>query len=172
MLESVLEAFVVLLSPEHLMFLSLGVLLGLVVGIFPGLGGIAGLSLLLPFLYGMDQVSALATLIGLVAVIPTSATFTSILMGIPGSSSSQATVLDGFALAKKGEASRALGAAFSASLFGGLFGAIVLTFFIQIARPVILVFGSAELFMLAVFGLTMVGSLSGKSLVSCVNSFL
>ena len=165
MLESVLEAFVTLLSAEHLIYLVIGVLLGLVIGIFPGLGGIVGLSLLLPFLYGMDQVSALATLIGLVAVIPTSATFTSILMGIPGSSSSQATVLDGFALAKKGEASRALGAAFSSSLFGGLFGAIILTFFIQIAKPVILVFGSAELFMLAVFGLSMVGSLSGKSLV-------
>jgi len=165
MLESILEAFVILLSAEHLMFLVIGVLLGLVIGVIPGLGGIAGLSLLLPFLYGMDQVSALATLIGLVAVIPTSATFTSILMGIPGSSSSQATVLDGFALAKKGEASRALGAAFSSSLFGGLFGAIILTFFIQIARPVILLFGSAELFMLAIFGLSMVGSLSGKSLV-------
>jgi len=146
----------------------MGVLLGLVIGVFPGLGGIAGLSLLLPFIYGMDEVSALATLIGLVAVIPTSATFTSVLMGIPGSSSSQATVLDGFALAKKGQASRALGAAFSASLFGGLFGAIILTFFVQIARPLILLFGSAELFMLAIFGLSMVGSLSGNSLTKGV----
>ena len=165
MLEQVLEAFVTLLSAKHLIYLVGGVLMGLVIGIFPGLGGIAGLSLLLPFLYGLDQVSALAMLIGLVAVIPTSATFTSVLMGIPGSSSSQATVLDGFALAQKGEASRALGAAFSASRFGGLFGALILTFFIQIAKPIILVFGSAELFMLAIFGLSMVGSLSGKSLV-------
>ncbi|MEL6195287.1 MAG: tripartite tricarboxylate transporter permease, partial [Bacteroidota bacterium] len=168
MFELVLQAFQTLFTPEHFGFLMLGVLLGLLIGIFPGLGGIAGLSLLLPFLYGMDEVSALATLVGLVAVIPTSATFTSILMGIPGSSSSQATVLDGFPLAQQGEAARALGAAFSASLFGGLFGAIILTFFVQIARPVILIFGSAELFMLAVFGLSMVGSLSGKSLVKGV----
>lgn len=167
-LDLVLQAFQTLFSPEHFGFLILGVLLGLVIGVFPGLGGIAGLSLLLPFLYGMDDISALATLVGLVAVIPTSATFTSILMGIPGSSSSQATVLDGFPLAKQGKASRALGAAFSASLFGGLFGAVILTFFVQIAREVILVFGSAELFMLAIFGLTMVGSLSGKSLVKGV----
>ena len=165
MLDLVLQALQLLFTPEHFAYLILGVLLGLVIGVFPGLGGIAGLSLLLPFLYGMDEVSALATLIGLVAVIPTSATFTSVLMGIPGSSSSQATVLDGFAMAKKGEASRALGAAFASSLFGGLFGAIILTFFVQIARPVILIFGSAELFMLAVFGLSMVGSLSGKSLI-------
>lgn len=168
MLDLVFEALQTLFTPEHFAYLLLGVLLGLVIGIFPGLGGIAGLSLLLPFLYGMDEVSALATLIGLVSVIPTSATFTSVLMGIPGSSSSQATVLDGFALAKKGQASRALGAAFASSLVGGLFGAIVLTFFVQIARPVILIFGSAELFMLAIFGLSMVGSLSGRSLVKGV----
>lgn len=168
MLDLVLQALQTLFTPEHFVYLLLGVLLGLIIGIFPGLGGIAGLSLLLPFLYGMDEVSALATLIGLVAVIPTSATFTSVLMGIPGSSSSQATVLDGFALAKKGQASRALGAAFSSSLLGGLFGAIILTFFVQIARPMILLFGSAELFMLAIFGLSMVGSLSGKSLVKGV----
>ncbi len=165
MLEIVLQSLSSLLTPEHLIYLMLGVVLGLIIGVFPGLGGIAGLSLLLPFLYGMDEESALATLVGLVAVIPTSATFTSILMGIPGSSSSQATVLDGFPLAKQGQASRALGAAFSASLFGGILGAIILTFFVQIARPVILVFGSAELFMLAIFGLSMVGALSGKSLV-------
>ena len=141
-----------------------GVLLGLVVGVFPGLGGIVGLSLLIPFLYGMDAVSALAMLVGLVAVIPTSDTFTSVLMGIPGSSASQATVLDGFPLAKKGEAARALGAAFSASLFGGLFGALILTFFVLVAKPVILFFTSAELFMLAVLGISMVGVLSGRNL--------
>ncbi len=168
MLDLVLNALTTLFSPDHFLYLVMGVLLGLIIGVFPGLGGIAGLSLLLPFLYGMDEVSALATLVGLVAVIPTSATFTSVLMGIPGSSSSQATVLDGFPLAKKGEASRALAAAFTSSLFGGLFGAIILTFFVQIARPIILLFGSAELFMLAIFGLSMVGSLSGKSIVKGV----
>ncbi len=165
MLDLVLQALATLFDPENFTYLVLGVLLGLIIGVFPGLGGIAGLSLLLPFLYGMDEVSALATLIGLVAVIPTSATFTSVLMGIPGSSSSQATVLDGFPLAKQGQASRALAAAFTSSLFGGLFGAVILTFFVQIARPVILIFGSAELCMLAIFGLSMVGSLSGKSVV-------
>ena len=170
MLDLVLHAFQTLFSGAHFPYLLLGVLLGLMIGVFPGLGGIAGLSLLLPFIYGMDEVSALATLVGLVAVIPTSATFTSVLMGIPGSSSSQATVLDGFPLAKKGQASRALAAAFSSSLFGGLFGAIILTFFVQIARPMILLFGSAELFMLAIFGLSMVGSLSGKSVIKGVIS--
>ena len=104
------QAFVTLLTADHLAHLAGGVLLGLLIGILPGLGGIVGLSLLLPFLYGMDPTSALAMLIGLVAVISTSDTFTSVMMGIPGSSASQATVMDGFPLAKQGQAGRALGA--------------------------------------------------------------
>ncbi|MBT9246428.1 tripartite tricarboxylate transporter permease (plasmid) [Gemmobacter fulvus] len=143
----------------------LGIALGLAIGVLPALGGIAGLSLLIPFIYGMDQVSALAMLIGLLAIMPTGDTFSSILLGIPGGSSSQATVLDGFPLAKKGEAARALSTAFISSMFGGIFGAVVLTGFVFIARPVILAFGSAELFMLALLGLSMVAVLSGRSLV-------
>ena len=165
MFEAALAALSDVLSLGHLMYLFGGVFLGLAIGIFPGLGGIAGMSLMLPFLYGMDVTSALAMLIGLVAVIPTSDTFTSVLMGIPGSSSSQATILDGFPLAKKGEAARALGAAFSASLFGGLFGALILTVFVLVARPLILLFGSAELFMLTVLGLSMVGVMAGSSVI-------
>ncbi|HEY5622443.1 MAG TPA: tripartite tricarboxylate transporter permease, partial [Gammaproteobacteria bacterium] len=109
--------------------------------------------------------SALGMLVGLVAVIPTSDTFTSVLMGLPGSSASQATVLDGFPLSQQGQAARALAAAFTASLVGGLVGALILTLFVQIARPLILTFGSAELFMLALLGLSMVGVLSGASLL-------
>lgn len=164
MVEAILAAFTEITSGTHLLYLFGGVIMGLVVGIFPGLGGIVGLSLLLPFLYGIEPTSALAMLIGLIAIIPTSDTFTSVLMGIPGSSASQATVLDGFPLAKKGEGARALGAAFSASLYGGIIGAIVLTFFILVARPVILLFTSAELFMLTILGLSMVGVLAGNCL--------
>ncbi|MGB1968071.1 MAG: tripartite tricarboxylate transporter permease, partial [Litorivicinaceae bacterium] len=86
----------------------------------------------------------------------------SVLMGIPGSSSSQATVLDGFPLAKKGQAARALSAAFSSSLFGGIVGAAFLTFFILVARPIVLMFQSPELLMVAIFGVSMVGILAGR----------
>ena len=113
--------------------LIIGTLLGLTVGLLPGLGGIVGMTILLPVIYGMDPHNAFALLIGMVAVIPTSDTFPSVMMGIPGSSASQATIMDGYPLAKKGEAARALGAAFSASLIGGLFGALVLTVIIPIA---------------------------------------
>jgi len=165
MLDSLISAFGLIFSGAHFLYLLLGVVMGIFIGILPGLGGIVGFSILMPFIYGMDPVSALAMLIGLIAVIPTSDTFTSVLMGIPGSSASQATVLDGFALAKQGQAARALSAAFSASLFGGLFGALVLTLIVVIAKPIILFFGSSELFMLGILGISMVGVLSGDSFV-------
>ena len=171
MLDVIGSALVNVLSGTHLLYMLLGVAVGLIVGILPGLGGIAGMSILLPFIYGMDTISALALLIGLLAVVPTGDTFTSILMGIPGSAASQATILDGFPMAKRGEAARALSAAFFSSMVGGIFGALVLTGFILVARPVILAFSSAELFMLTVLGLGMVGVLSGssfiKGLLSC-----
>ncbi len=162
--DTLLSAVISLLTFQHLSYMLLGVSVGLVIGVIPGLGGIAGLSLLIPFLYGMDEIAALAMLIGLVAVIPTSDTFSSVLMGIPGSSASQATVLDGFPLARQGQAARALSAAFISSMAGGIFGAVLLTGFVVIARPLILSFGSAELFMLALFGLSMVAVLAGRSL--------
>ena len=163
-LSELTQALLALLTWSHLLYLAGGVLLGLVIGILPGLGGIVGLSLLLPFLYGVEPVSALAMLIGLAAVVSTSDTFPAVMMGIPGSSAAQATVMDGFPLAKQGMAARALSAAFSASLIGGLFGAAVLTVVVLVARPLILAFTSAELFMLTVLGLSMVGVLAGSSL--------
>ena len=156
------EAFALIVQPQQLLFLALGVLLGLSVGVFPGLGGIAGLSLVLPFIYGMDPVSGLALMVGLVAVIPTADTFASVLMGIPGSSASQATVLDGFPLSRQGQAARALSAAFVSSLFGGLLGACVLVVLVFVARPIVLAFGLPELLMITLFGLSMVAVLAGR----------
>jgi len=156
------DAWGLILQPVVLGYLVLGVLMGLCIGVFPGLGGIAGLSLLLPFMFGMEPVLGLALMIGMVAVVPTSDTFASVLMGIPGSSASQATVLDGFPMAKKGMAARALSAAFASSLFGGLVGASFLTIFILIARPIVLEFRTPELLMITIFGLSMVGILAGR----------
>ncbi|SET27888.1 tripartite tricarboxylate transporter permease [Paracoccus homiensis] len=156
------EAWALILQPVVLGYLVLGVVMGLAVGVFPGLGGIAGLSLLLPFMFGLDPVLGLALMVGMVAVVPTSDTFASVLMGIPGSSASQATVLDGFPLAKRGQAARALSAAFTSSLFGGLVGALFLTLFIVVARPLVLAFGLPEMLMISVLGLSMVAVLAGR----------
>lgn len=159
------------MSATHLVYLLFGVSLGLTIGILPGLGGTAGLALLLPFVYGMEPTSALAMMIGMQAVTTTSDTFPAVLMGIPGTSGSQATVLDGFPMSKKGEAARALGAAFAASLFGGLFGTLLLTASIFAALPIILAMGFGEQMMLIILALTMVGMLTGanpiKGLAAC-----
>lgn len=159
---ALLDALALIAQPQQFAFLVLGVLLGLSVGVFPGLGGIAGLSLVLPFIFGMDPVAGLALMVGLIAVVPTSDTFASVLLGIPGSTASQATVLDGFPLSKKGEAGRALSAAFVSSLFGGLLGAMVLTAFILIARPLILAFDIPAMLAITLLGLSMVAILAGR----------
>lgn len=161
-LPALVDAWVLIVQPVVLGYLFLGVLLGLCVGVFPGLGGIAGLSLVLPFMFGMEPVYGLALMIGMLAVVPTSDTFASVLMGIPGSSASQATVLDGFPMAQQGEPARALSAAFASSLFGGLVGAAFLTLFILVARPVVLAFGLPEMLMITVLGLSMVAVLAGR----------
>jgi putative tricarboxylic transport membrane protein len=163
LIEFFFQALADMATPAHLLFLSLGTLLGLIVGILPGLGGIAGLSILLPFVFGMDESHALSMMIGLLAPTVTSDTFPSVLMGIPGTAGSQATVVDGFPLAKKGEGARALGAAFTASLFGGLFGAIILTGAVFAARPIILAMGFGEQLLLIVLALSMIGMLTGTS---------
>jgi len=140
-----------------------GVLIGLTMGILPGLGGTAGLALILPFLYGAEPSVALAMMIGLQSVTVTSDTFPSVLMGIPGTSGSQATVVDGFPMAKKGEGARALAAAFISSMFGGLFGAAVLSVAIFFAIPLLENIGFGEQMMLIVLALTMIGMLTGLS---------
>ena len=120
---------------RYLIFLLMaGVLLGLTLGILPGLGGTSGLAILLPFVYTFEPSVALAMMIVL-APTTTSDTFPAVLLGIPGTAGSQATVMDGHPLAKKGQASRALSAAFLSSLVGGLFGAMILSVTIFFANP-------------------------------------
>ena len=164
MIDALLSAFITIVSGPSILFLIAGVIIGLIVGVIPGFGGTVGLSLLLPFVFGMEPISGIAMMMGLLSVVATSDTFPAVLIGVPGSVSAQATVMDGFPLAKKGQAARALSAAFFSSLFGGLFGATLLTMIIQIAKPIILAFGTGEMLMLAVFGITIVGTLTGASI--------
>ena len=96
--------FVKLLTTDTLLYLILGVLVGTVIGILPALGTTAGMALLVPFVYGMDQFHAFAMMTGLLAVVSTGDTVTSILMGIPGATSSQATIIDGYPDVQEGRA--------------------------------------------------------------------
>ena len=145
-------------------FLFGGVLLGIWLGAVPGLGGIIGLVILLPFTFGMEATQAFALLLGMFAVTSTSDTIASVMLGIPGTAASQATILDGYPLAQKGEAHRAFGAAFTVSAFGGVFGALILAASLPLLLPLIKSFGKPEIFALGILGLSMIGVLSGKSI--------
>lgn len=148
-------------DPLHLGMLLGGVLAGTVIGILPGLGGIACVAILLPFIYTLELHTAMILLVGSLAVVHTSDTITSVLIGAPGSAAAAATVLDGHPLARQGQAARALSAAFLSSMIGGLIGAIFLTLSLPIARPLVLLFSSPELLMLCVLGLSFAGFLTG-----------
>jgi TctA family transporter len=146
-------------------FMLVGIFIGFWVGILPGLGGAATLALMLPFIYKMDPTSAFAFLLGSNAVTATTGDITSILFGVPGEGTTASTIVDGHPMAKKGEAGRALGAALMSSLVGAVFGAFVLAAAIPIAAPLVLSIGSPEFFMLALLGITFVGSLSGGNII-------
>ena len=157
------HALFLIVQPHTLMFLALGVVIGLAIGLLPGMNGVAGMALLLPFTYNMDSYTALAFLLGLGSVVTTSDVLPAILFGVPGQSSAQSTVLDGYPMARRGEAGRALSAAYMSALLGGLFGAAVLGLTIPILRPVMLYIGSPELLAFALFGVSMVAVLSGAA---------
>jgi TctA family transporter len=142
-----------------------GIAIGFAVGILPGLGGPTSLALMLPFVFKMTPVEAFAFLLGMFAVTNTTGDITSILFGIPGEPTSAATIVDGHAMAKNGEAGRALGAAMMSSLVGAVFGALVLGLAIPLVRPLVLTFGSPEFFTLALLGITFVAALSGEALL-------
>lgn len=163
MLDAGLEALLTLFTLERLMWLGVGILLGTLVGLLPGMGGVTGMALLLPFIYGMEPSSGIALMIGLMAVTSTSDTFPAVLIGVPGSGSSQASIMEGYPLARQGLAGRALGAAFIASMCGGLVGALAIFATLPAIRELVLAMGSPQLFMLTLFGVTCVGVLARGS---------
>ena len=163
MLDAAGQALLIIMDPHRLLFLFAGVVLGLVLGILPGIGGLAGTALLLPFTFHMDPYTAFAFLLGLGATTATGDPIPAILFGVPGGAGSAATVLDGLPLTRKGQGGRALSAAYMSSLMGGLFGAALLAVSIPLLRPIMLYIGSPELLAFALFGLSTVAVLSGRA---------
>ncbi|MFC4565570.1 tripartite tricarboxylate transporter permease [Nocardiopsis mangrovi] len=158
--EAALAALTSLADPSLLVMLLAGVVAGLVIGLIPGLGGTGAVAVLMPVTFGMEAPQALALLIGALAVVHTSDTVAAVLLGAPGSASASVTMLDGYAMARKGQAARALSLAFLSSMAGGLLGAIGLTVAIPLAGPLVTSFGSPELFMLTVLGVALAAVLS------------
>lgn len=161
MLTDALSGLAQVFEPVPLMLMLLGVAIGFVVGILPGLGGAVTLALMLPFTFDMQPVEAFAFLLGMWVVTSTTGDITSVLFGVPGEATSAATVLDGHPMTKRGEGGRALGAVLFSSALGAIFGALVLALSIPVIRPVVLAFAPPEFFALTMLGLTFVVALSG-----------
>lgn len=165
MLDAFVQGLVLVFSAKTFSLMLVGIAVGFVVGILPGLGGPVTLALMLPFIFKMQAVEAFAFLLGMSAVTATTGDITSILFGIPGEATTAATIVDGHPMAKKGEAGRALGAALMSSLIGAIFGALCLAVAVPIVRPLVLSVRSPEVFMLSMLGIAFLASLSGEAVV-------
>src|SRR5256714_2155009 len=155
--------FDLLTTPRLLFLMAIAVPMGIFFGSTPGIGGKLGLVLLIPFVYNMDQLTGAVFLCAMHAVVHTGGSIPSILIGVPGDGPAAATALDGYAMTKRGEAGRALGASFGASTVGGLLGAVFPGLSLPILEPIILSFSPAEFFLLAILGITFIATLSGTS---------
>ena len=162
--------FKAIFQPYPLILLFLGTVAGIIVGCIPGFTITMGAALVLPLTFGMTSIQGLAAMIGVLVGGLAGGQITGILLGIPGTPSSVATVFDGHPMAKAGEPGTALAIGTWASFFGGLISAGILMFFTPPLANVALKFGPWEFFSLVLFGLTIIASLSGKSLTKGIIS--
>jgi len=161
---AILEGLMVLLQPTMIAYMLLGIIVGIVFGIIPGLSGLVLLAILIPFTWGMEPKLAMAFLIAGYSICYTGGSITAILVNIPGTGSNAATLLDGFPMAQKGLAGRALGAALGASAFGGIFGGLLLAILAPAVRPIVMSFRAPECFFLIVMGLSFISALGRGSM--------
>ncbi|HBE46350.1 conserved membrane hypothetical protein [uncultured spirochete] len=164
MVQYLFNGFANLISSGSIFALFIGVFLGIIIGALPGLTATMGIALLIPFTYGMNPAFALSLMIGIFAGGIYGGSISAILLKTPGTPAAGATVLDGYPLAQKGQAGKALAISTIASALGGLIGALILTFLApQIARIAVL-FGPPEYVLLGAYGLTMISYVAGKSM--------
>jgi TctA family transporter len=165
MLEAIISGLAALLTPQAILFMVIGVIYGLVIGILPGLGGIVAMALLLPFTYGFEVAATIALLLGAHIATVWGDSVTSILFSVPGSAKGLALCFDGYPMTKQGHATRALSASATGALLGGVIGAVFLALSIPLIRPVILALGPSEYLMMALWGLTVIATFSEGSLL-------
>lgn len=159
------EGLLLALTPQYMLWLTVGVLLGMIVGTLPGLTATMGTALLVPFTFGLPPGAGLAMLGGLYVCAMFSDSVPAVLVNTPGTPSAMATAFDGHPMTKQGRAQEAIVASCLSSAIGTLVGA---TFYLLLAWPMIAIalkFGPAEFFWLGVFALTIVGGLGGKSML-------
>ncbi|MEE2957079.1 MAG: tripartite tricarboxylate transporter permease [Pseudomonadota bacterium] len=163
MLDAAYTGLIGILQWKALALMMVGIVISSTLVAMPGIGSKTAIALLLPIAFVLNKFEAICLIMSVWAVSNTANSITSILFSVPGGGGSQATIMDGYPMAQKGEAARALAAAFTSSAIGGIIGAIVLFAAIPVLRPLVLLLGPPEFFMLVMVGIAMVGALSGKA---------
>lgn len=164
-LDLLLEGIAGVFQFKVLIILILGTMVGIIIGSLPGLTATMGVALILPVTFGMEPVTGILLLIGVYFGAVYGGSITAILINTPGTPASAATAIDGYAMSKKGLAHKALTISTVSSAIGGTLSIIVLIFVAPQLANFALKFGAPETFALAVFGISIISSIAGKSMV-------
>ena len=162
-MDQLIVGFMTIIEPMNFLAVFVGVLGGMILGAMPGLTAPMGVALLIPFTYGMMPVPAITMLVSLYCGATFGGSIAAILVHAPGTPAAAATTFDGYPLAQKGQAGKALGMACISSAIGGLFSVLVLIMLAPILAEIAIKFGPPEYFTLSIFGLSMISSLGSKS---------
>lgn len=165
MLDNLMTGLALMASAESFIAIFIGLLAGIIIGAIPGLTADIAIILCLPITYSMEPIPAMLLLLGLYCGGTYGGSITAILINTPGTPSSAATVLDGYPLTQQGKPLKALTMALYASFFGGLFSALVLLFAAPSIARFTQMFGPPEYFCIAVFGLSIIASISNGNII-------
>jgi len=162
MLADLMAGWAAILNIKLILLLLFSVPLGIIVGVLPGVGAMVGVTVLLPLTFGMDPAMGICMLVAVYCGAFYGGAVSAILINPPGTPAAICTILDGYPMARKGEAHKALTTAVVASFIGGVFSVIVLTFFAPLIAKVALQFSYTEYFSIALFGIIMVITSSSR----------
>lgn len=162
-MDAVIQGLGLIADPYNIGLIIAGVLIGVLVGALPGLSSPMAIALLIPFTIGLSPVAAVSMMAALYCAGTFGGSITAILINAPGAPPAAATALDGYPMAKRGEAGRALGIAAFSSVVGGIISLVIFLFAAPLLAKIALSFTPAEYFALAIFALSMLASISGRS---------
>ncbi|MFN3698584.1 MAG: tripartite tricarboxylate transporter permease [Dictyoglomus sp.] len=167
-----IEGLKIAIQPSNLLLMFIGTVGGIIVGALPGVTSSMGIILLLPFTYYLDPKSALLMLAGMYSGSMFGGSISAVLLGVPGTPSAAATLIDGYPLGRQGRAGKAIFTALLASFSGGILSGIVLVFLAPQLAAFALKFSPIDYFALAIFGLSIIASVSGRFLLKGIISGL
>ena len=165
MFSNIMAGFVNLLSIQNFVFIFLGMMIGIIFGALPGLTATMAVALFTPITFGMNPVVGILMLLSMYCGATYGGSITAILIKTPGTPASAATAIDGYALTQQGHGGKALEMALFASTVGGIISALMLLFIAPVMAKVATSFGPPEFFALALFGLTIISSISGNNII-------